>query len=89
MANAAFNNLGALLPSTALSWGRATLGTIPFAYWGSHYGPGAVLVGQAAAAVVFGSLAVLTAFAVARRIETQPPVSARPATANPVTVTGD
>jgi putative MATE family efflux protein len=68
VANATFNNLGTPLLSTAFSWGRATLGTVPFAFWGAHYGPGAILAGQAAGAVVFGSLAVLTAFAVARRL---------------------
>ena len=31
VANAAFNNLGFPLLSTAFNWGRATLGTIPFA----------------------------------------------------------
>jgi Na+-driven multidrug efflux pump len=38
VANASFNNLGHPLLSTAFNWGRATLGTIPFAWWGSHHG---------------------------------------------------
>jgi Na+-driven multidrug efflux pump len=33
--NAAFNNLGFPLLSTAFNWGRATLGTIPFVAWGA------------------------------------------------------
>ncbi len=68
VANASFNNLGRPLWSTAFNWGRATLGTIPFVWWGAHYGPLGVMVGQAAGVVLFGSLAIFTAFALARRI---------------------
>jgi hypothetical protein len=38
------------------------LGTIPFAWWGAHYGPVEVLAGQAVGAVIFGSLALGCAF---------------------------
>lgn len=62
VANASFNNLGHPLWSTGFNWGRATLGTIPFAWWGSHYGPVEVLAGQAAGAALFGSLALWVAF---------------------------
>ena len=62
VANAAFNNLGHPLWSTGFNWARATLGTIPFAWWGSHYGPVQVLAGQAAGAALFGSLALWAAF---------------------------
>jgi Na+-driven multidrug efflux pump len=62
VANAAFNNLGRPLWSTAFNWGRATLGTIPFAWWGAQYGPVQVLAGQAFGAVLFGSLAMVVAF---------------------------
>ena len=68
VANATFNNLGKPLLSTAFSWARATLGTIPFAWWGAHYGPRGILAGQAAGAVIFGSLAMLAASGVARRL---------------------
>ena len=44
------------------AWARATLGTIPFAWWGSHYGPIEVLAGQAMGAVIFGTLALVCAF---------------------------
>ena len=37
VANAAFNNLGFVLYSTALNWGRATLGVLPFIWIGGHY----------------------------------------------------
>jgi putative MATE family efflux protein len=62
VANAAFNNLGHPLWSTGFNWARATLGTIPFAWWGSHYGPVQVLAGQAAGAALFGALALWAAF---------------------------
>jgi putative MATE family efflux protein len=62
VANSAFNNLGRPLWSTGFNWARATLGTIPFAWWGSHYGPVEVLAGQAVGAVIFGSLALVCAY---------------------------
>jgi putative MATE family efflux protein len=62
VANAAFNNLGKPLWSTGFNWARATLGTIPFAWWGSHYGPVEVLAGQAAGTAIFGALAMWSAF---------------------------
>jgi putative MATE family efflux protein len=62
VANAAFNNLGKPLWSTGFNWARATLGTIPFVWWGAQYGPVQVLAGQAAGAMVFGTLAMLFAF---------------------------
>jgi Na+-driven multidrug efflux pump len=68
VANAAFNNLGHPLWSTGFNWARATLGTIPFAWWGSHYGPVQVLLGQAAGAALFGSLALWVAFRLTARL---------------------
>ena len=68
VANAAFNNLGHPLWSTGFNWARATLGTLPFAWWGSHYGPVEVLAGQAAGAALFGSLALYTAWRLTRRL---------------------
>ncbi len=68
VANAAFNNLGHPLLSTLFNWGRATLGTIPFVAFGTRYGPVGVLLGQSAGGVVFGTLAVVTAFVVTRRL---------------------
>ena len=38
VANASFNNLGFPLLSTLFNWGRATLGTMPFALIGARYG---------------------------------------------------
>lgn len=68
VANAAFNNLGRPLWSTGFNWARATLGTIPFAWWGAHYGPVQVLAGQAVGAMLFGSLAMLAAFRLTARL---------------------
>lgn len=68
VANAAFNNLGKPLWSTGFNWARATLGTIPFAWWGAQYGAIEVLWGQAAGAVLFGTLALGAAFHLVARL---------------------
>ncbi|MBV9811188.1 MAG: polysaccharide biosynthesis C-terminal domain-containing protein [Acetobacteraceae bacterium] len=68
VANAAFNNLGFPLLSTAFNWGRATLGTIPFVTYGAAYGPRGVLLGVAGGSVIFGIAAVVTAFAAVNRL---------------------
>ncbi len=61
-ANAAFNNLGFPLYSTAFNWGRATLGTIPFAYAGAHfYGYNGALAGMTLGSVVFGVTSAIMA----------------------------
>ncbi len=69
VANAAFNNLGFPLLSTAFNWGRATLGTIPFVAIGARHGPQGILVGQAAGAMLFGFAAILMAFRVTARLQ--------------------
>ncbi|EGU38866.1 multi antimicrobial extrusion protein MatE [Vibrio ichthyoenteri ATCC 700023] len=59
VANTSFNNLGKPLYSTALNLGKATLGTLPFVYFGSHwFGALGVLYGQALGSVVFGLIAL-------------------------------
>ncbi|MDR7378997.1 putative MATE family efflux protein [Rhodoferax ferrireducens] len=68
VANAAFNNLGRPLWSTGFNWARATLGTIPFAWWGAQYGPVGVLAGAAIGSAIFGSLAMLVAFRLVGRM---------------------
>ncbi|MDQ4061243.1 MAG: MATE family efflux transporter, partial [Pseudomonadota bacterium] len=73
VANAAFNNLGFPLLSTAFNWGRATLGTIPFAAAGAYAaGAKGVVIGYALGSVVFGIAAVITAFWVVSRLQTAP-----------------
>ena len=55
VANAAFNNLGYAFASTALNWGRATLGVVPFVWLGQHwYGMLGALGGYALGVVGFG-----------------------------------
>ena len=76
VANASFNNLGRPLWSTGFNWARATLGTLPFVWFGAHYGPIGVMVGQAAGVVLFGALALWTALVYTRRLGQAP-------TANP------
>lgn len=70
VANAAFNNLGMPLLSTLFSWGRATLGTMPLAFVGAHYGgPKGALIGSALGAVVFGVAALVFAYRGVARLE--------------------
>ena len=69
VSNTAFNNLGYPLLSTLFNWGRATLGTIPFVWFGSHYGPKGVLIGQALGVVPFGTVAVIIAFIVIKHVK--------------------
>lgn len=63
VANAAFNNLGRPKLSTWFNWGKATLGTIPFALVGAHIGgPEGILAGTAIGSVIFGIASVATAY---------------------------
>ena len=70
VANAAFNNLGRPKLSTWFNWGKATLGTIPFALAGAELGgPEGILAGTAIGAVIFGIASVATAYRIVRRSE--------------------
>jgi len=63
VANAAFNTLGRPHFSTALNWGRATLGTMPFATLGAYLaGAEGVLTGSMLGGFLFGILAVWLAY---------------------------
>jgi Na+-driven multidrug efflux pump len=73
VANAAFNNLGYPLLSTAFNWGRVTLGTIPFVSIGAGFGPSGVLIGQSTGAIMIGLVAAAFAFRILPR-----EVAARP-----------
>ena len=68
VANAAFNNLGYPLLSTFFNWGRATLGTIPFAWAGSFWGPNGALAGFGIGGILFGVTAILVCFRVIRQL---------------------
>lgn len=68
LGNAACNNLGQPLLSTAINWARHTVGTVPLALWlGGFWGAEGVLIGQAVGGVVFGLLAMWVAFRVIDR----------------------
>ncbi len=70
VANAAFNNLGFPLYSTAFNWGRATLGTIPLAWLGGgYYGPEGVLTGMAVGGGIFGVASIIMAYRAIATIE--------------------
>ncbi|MCB1376889.1 MAG: MATE family efflux transporter [Alphaproteobacteria bacterium] len=71
VSNAAFNNLGRPNLSTWFNWGKATLGTIPFALVGARYaGPEGVLAGTAIGSVIFGVASVYAAFRIIGQIST-------------------
>ena len=58
IANGTFNNLGYPSTSTVMNLGKATLGTIPFVYFGGQwFGALGVVAGQAVGAVIFGLIA--------------------------------
>ncbi len=70
IANAAFNNLGYASYSTVLNFGKATIGTIPFVYFGAQwFGPVGVLYGQAMGSVLFGILSTIVAYRLINRIQ--------------------
>ncbi len=73
-ANAAFNNLDYAFLSTLFNWGRATLGTIPFVTLGAHYmGAEGVILGIIMGGGIFGSAAIVTAYAVVGRLASRKP----------------
>lgn len=57
--NAVFNTLGFPHYATVLSWARATIGTIPFVYFGGQFaGADGVLAGNMMGGILFGCLGV-------------------------------
>ncbi len=69
VANSAFNNLGAPIMATAFNWGKATLGTIPFAWYGARTaGAEGALMGQGVGAILFGIIGVWGAYRVILRL---------------------
>ena len=70
VANATFNNLGFVLYSTALNWGRATLGVVPFIWVGAQYGGiKGLLAGYGLGVVLFGLVGVWGCFKVLEQLE--------------------
>lgn len=70
VANAAYNNLGVPMHSTWFNWGKATIGTIPFALVGaSYWGPEGILLGTAVGSIVFGLASAWWAFRIVDGLE--------------------
>ena len=64
-----FNNLGFPLLAMSFNWGRATLGTIPFATLGAKLaGVEGAMIGIIVGAALFGLSAVATAYYVTSRL---------------------
>jgi len=86
VANASFNNLGFPFYATAFNWGRATLGTMPPALAGASIaGPHGAILGAGMGSVLFGTLAIATAFHTLSRLErvgAGPPETARKGVTN-------
>ena len=77
VATAAFNNLGKPMYSTLTNWGRATLGTIPFAIAGSAYaGAEGILVGTAIGSAFFGFGSMILAYWLVRELSASAPSDA-------------
>jgi MATE family, multidrug efflux pump len=68
--NAACNTLGRPHYATALNWGRATFGTLPFVILGSYWGAKGVLLGSMAGGIAFGLAAVVVVQRLIARLET-------------------
>lgn len=81
VANAAFNNLGFAFYSTALNWGRSTLGVIPFVWLGqSWFGAKGALAGYGLGVIAFGLVGMWWCFRVVAKLqltEERPVVPAR------------
>ena len=71
VANAAFNNLDHPVYSTFFNWGRATLGVIPFAYFGSQWGPQGIIIGWGFGGGLFGILALVAVWRVLKKLPMQ------------------
>ncbi|MFZ0851883.1 MAG: MATE family efflux transporter [Hyphomicrobiaceae bacterium] len=78
--NAACNALGRPQYATALNWGRATLGTVPFVTLGSYWGSKGVLVGHMMGGIAFGLAAVVVVNRLIAQLERYLPPQ-KPATA--------
>jgi Na+-driven multidrug efflux pump len=72
IANASFNNLGKAKYSTFFNVGKATVGTIPFVYFGAQWGGVfGVLIGQVIGAIIFGVIGIFCAYRLVDKISRQ------------------
>ena len=70
VANACFNNLGKAKYSTYMNFGKATLGTVPFVYYGAlYYGAFGIILFEAIGAIVFGVISSVLAYNVIAKFE--------------------
>jgi putative MATE family efflux protein len=70
VANASFNNLGKAKYSTAMNFGKATIGTVPFVYYGAkYYGAFGILLFETIGSIVFGVIASFVALRVVNKLE--------------------
>ena len=70
--NASFNNLGKAKYSTLMNFSKATIGTIPFVYYGAQFqGAFGIILYEAMGAVVFGIVGSVMVFRVINKIEAQ------------------
>lgn len=70
VANASFNNLDKAKYSTVMNFGKATLGTIPFVYYGAqNYGAFGIMLFEAFGAVMFGIISTVLAYRVVKKLE--------------------
>ena len=82
MAAAAFNNLGKPAYSTWTNWGRATLGTIPFAMLGAAYaGAEGILVATAIGGALFGLGSMILAYRLVNKLNGAPLAEGQPSAA--------
>ncbi len=77
VANASFNNLGKPHWSTLSNWAKATLGTVPFVYYGAlWHGAAGALIGMGLGSLVFGVIAGVLGYVhlarLARKAESAP-----------------
>lgn len=73
IANAAFNTLGRPHYATALNWGRATLGTVPFVKLGAWLvGAHGVLAGSMIGTIAFGVIGVWLSFRLVEHLSARP-----------------
>lgn len=82
--NAAFNNLGKPNFSTLVNWGKATVGTIPFVYFGALWfqAPG-IILGQAIGNLLFGLISIVSSYLLVNSLKKKVLSSTSPLQPNP------
>lgn len=90
LANAAFNTLGRPHVSTALNWGRATIGTVPFVMAGGAMGGAAgALAGNMAGGIPFGIVSVVLCYRLLDRLRAEHRTVSAAVAGKPETASGE